>query len=110
MTFLNNHHPTKTTVLPDFQYLTSPSDEQPISTTSHIPFNPLPKSVDVNQYGNNITNNPTHVNKKNNIKVTNKKKHSILGYTIFTYTDEQFSSSTTNDKYWPDYDRFESKS
>ena len=67
MTFLNNnnHHnnPTSTTVLPDFQYLTSPSDEQqqPIPTTSHIPFNPLPKSVDVNQYGNNITNNTTHV-------------------------------------------------
>jgi hypothetical protein len=73
MTFLNNN--TTTTVLPDFQYLTSPSGEQPLSTTSnHIPIYPIPKSVDVNQYGNNITNNTnlhsntTHVNKKNNNK------------------------------------------
>jgi hypothetical protein len=109
MTFLNNHHnPTSTTVLPDFQYLTSPSDEQPISTTSHIPFNPLPKSVDVNQYGNNIANNTTHVilNYQNAIE---NKPIDILGYPIFTYTDEQFFRSTTNGKYWPDYDRFESK-
>jgi len=62
MTFLNNN-PTPTTVLPDFQYLTSPSDEQPISTTSHIPIYPIPKSVDANQYGNNITNNTNHVDK-----------------------------------------------
>lgn len=64
MTFLNNNNnPTTTTILPDFQYLTSPSDEQPISTTNHIPIYPIPKSVDVNQYGNNITNhnNTTHV-------------------------------------------------
>jgi hypothetical protein len=72
MTFLNNHHnPTSTTVLPDFQYLTSPSDEQPISTTSHIPFNPLPKSVDVNQYGNNIANNTTHVIQSSHIPMNN---------------------------------------
>jgi hypothetical protein len=66
MTFLNNQ---TTTVLPDFQYLTSPSNEQPLST-NHIPIYPIPKSVDVNQCGNNITNNntnlhsnTTHVNK-----------------------------------------------
>lgn len=64
MTFLNN---TNTTVLPDFQYLTSPSSEQQqpqqqqlasqVPTTNHIPIYPIPKSVDSNQYGNNITNN-----------------------------------------------------
>ena len=62
MTFLNNNNHT-TTVLPDFQYLTSPSGDQPLSTP--IP-NHIPKSIDVNQYGNNITNNnnTTHVNFK----------------------------------------------
>jgi hypothetical protein len=67
MTFLNN---TNTTVLPDFQFLTSPSDEQltPASTTmNHIPIYPIPKTIDCNQYGNNITNNnhsnTNHVNK-----------------------------------------------
>jgi hypothetical protein len=75
MTFLNNNNPTQTTVLPDFQYLTSPSDEQPMSTTSHIPVYPIPKSVDVNQYGNNITNHTTHVNKN---KISNKKKMNSL--------------------------------
>jgi hypothetical protein len=65
MTFLNN---TNTTVLPDFQYLTSPSGEQqqqltPSPTTmNHIPIYPIPKSVDCNQYGNNITNNNNHSN------------------------------------------------
>jgi hypothetical protein len=60
MTFLNN---TNTTVLPDFQYLTSPSGEQqPLTTTNHIPMYPIPKSVDCNQYGNNITNNNNHSN------------------------------------------------
>ena len=62
MTFLNN---TNTTVLPDFQYLTSPSGEQPqltaqvpkATTTSHIPIYPIPKPVECNQYGNNITSN-----------------------------------------------------
>ncbi len=94
MTFLNNNnnnhnHPITTTtktVLPDFQYLTSSSDEHPILTTSYIPVHSLPKSVDVNQYGNNITNNTTHVNReilKNEINLS-----SLLGYTIFTYTDE----------------------
>ncbi|CAF1460838.1 unnamed protein product [Adineta steineri] len=63
MTFLNNNNTgtttTTTTVLPDFQYLTSPSGEKLLSTTTsnHIPIYPIPKSVDVNQYGNNITNN-----------------------------------------------------
>jgi hypothetical protein len=62
MTFLNNT--ATTTVLPDFQYLTSPSGEQPLTTTNHIPIYPIPKSVDVNQNGNNITNhNNHHVNK-----------------------------------------------
>jgi hypothetical protein len=53
---------TTTTVLPDFQYLTSPSGEQPTltATTNHIPTCPIPKSVDCNQYGNNITNNNNH--------------------------------------------------
>ena len=72
MTFLNNNNAT-TTVLPDFQYLTSPLGEQPFSTTTpnHIPMYPIPKSEDVNQYGNNITNNNNlhsntiHVNKNN---------------------------------------------
>ncbi|CAF0962667.1 unnamed protein product [Adineta ricciae] len=61
MTFLNN---TNTTVLPDFQYLTSPSSEQQLTpppslgtTANNIPVYPIPKSVDCNQYGNNITNN-----------------------------------------------------
>ncbi|CAF1215535.1 unnamed protein product [Adineta steineri] len=67
VTFLNN---TNTTVLPDFQYLTSPSNEQQLTppppplqqtttstTTNYIPIYPIPKSVDCNQYGNNITNN-----------------------------------------------------
>ncbi|CAF1029441.1 unnamed protein product [Rotaria sp. Silwood1] len=70
MTFLNN---TNTTVLPDFQYLTSPSGEQQqqqqqqqltsqvpppaTTTTNHIPIYPIPKSVDCNQFNNNITNN-----------------------------------------------------
>ncbi len=85
MTFLNNHHPTKTTVLPDFQYLTSPSDEQPISTTSHIPFNPLPKSVDVNQYGNNITNNTTHVIIKSLIITTSKRTFCSRLYNLHIY-------------------------
>ncbi|CAM4889983.1 unnamed protein product [Rotaria socialis] len=65
MTFLsnnnnnNNSNNTTRTVLPDFQYLTSPSDEQQLSTTiiNHIPIYPIPKSIDANQYGNNITNN-----------------------------------------------------
>jgi hypothetical protein len=60
MTFLNNHQNT-TTVLPDFHYLTSSSDEQPFATTSHIPVYPISKSADVNQY---ITKNTNHVNKK----------------------------------------------
>ncbi len=76
MTFLNNNNNnTTTTVLPDFQYLTSPSDEQPMSTTSHIPVYPIPKSVDVNQYGNNITNNTTHVN-----KTKYQKRHLVFFY------------------------------
>jgi hypothetical protein len=59
MTFLNN---TNTTVLPDFQFLTSPSDESrqltpPTTTTNHIPIYPIPKSIDCNQYGNTISNN-----------------------------------------------------
>lgn len=65
MTFLNN---SSTTVLPDFQYLTSPSSDQQLTsspaattttttTTNHIPVYPIPKSADCNQYGNNITNN-----------------------------------------------------
>jgi len=61
MTFLNNNTApptTTTTVLPDFQYLTSPSGEKFLSTTpNHIPSYPIPKSVDVNQYGNHITKN-----------------------------------------------------
>jgi hypothetical protein len=70
MTFLNN---TNTTVLPDFQFLTSPSDEPrqitpPTTTTNHIPIYPIPKTIDCNQYGNNISNNnhsnTNHVNKK----------------------------------------------
>ena len=75
MTFLNNNNNT-TTVLPDFQYLTSPSGDQSLSTTTtpnHIPIYPIPKSVDVNQYGNNITNNnhsnTNYVNKKINPKI-----------------------------------------
>jgi hypothetical protein len=68
MTFLNNNSSNATTtVLPDFQYLTSPSGEQPglaTTTTSssinHIPTCPIPKSVDCNQYGSNITNNNNH--------------------------------------------------
>jgi hypothetical protein len=77
MTFLNN---TNTTVLPDFQYLTSPSSEQltpppSTTTTNHIPIYPIPKSVDYNQYGNNITNNnhsnTNHVNIKNEIVFKN---------------------------------------
>jgi hypothetical protein len=74
MTFLNNNPTstaTTTTVLPDFQYLTSPSGDKLLSTaaattaSNHIPVYPIPKSADVNQYGNNITNlhsNATHVN------------------------------------------------
>jgi hypothetical protein len=76
MTFLNN---TNTTVLPDFQFLTSPSDEPrqqltppPPTTTNHIPIYPIPKSIDCNQYGNNITNNnhsnTNHVNQTKNIR------------------------------------------
>lgn len=85
MTFLNN---TNTTVLPDFQFLTSPSNESqhqqqqqltpplplptttkpiPTTTTNHIPIYPIPKTIDCNQYGNNITNNnhsnTNHVNR-----------------------------------------------
>ncbi|CAF0792842.1 unnamed protein product [Rotaria sp. Silwood1] len=65
MTFLKNNNNTKTTVLPDFQYLTSSPDEQPVSTTiiNHIPNYPIPKSIDVNQYRNNtnLHSNTTHV-------------------------------------------------
>lgn len=69
MTFLNNNsNNATTTVLPDFQYLTSPSGEQPGLTTTtttpssinHIPTCPIPKSVDCNQYGSNITNSNNH--------------------------------------------------
>jgi len=77
MTFLNN---TNTTVLPDFQFLTSPSDElqqltpsslpPPQTTTNHIPIYPIPKTIDCNQYGNNITNN----NHSNTNHVNIKKK------------------------------------
>lgn len=56
MTFLNNNPPSTTTVLPDFHYLTSSSDEQPIATTSHIPVYPHSKS---DQYG---PNTPSQVN------------------------------------------------
>jgi hypothetical protein len=70
MTFLQDSTPTtNTTVLPDFQYLTSPASEQSLATTpNHISMYPIPNAVDVNQYGtHNITNqqnlhsNPTHV-------------------------------------------------
>ena len=44
-----------------------PTSSPPTATTNHIPIYPIPKSVDCNQYGNNITNNntnnTTHVNK-----------------------------------------------
>lgn len=69
MTFLQDS--TTTTVLPDFQYLTSPASEQSLATTpNHISMYPIPNALDVNQYGtHNITNqqnlhsNPTHVKK-----------------------------------------------
>ena len=83
MTFLNNNNnnnnnnnaPTAfstTTVLPDFQYLTSPSGDKFFSTatSNHIPIYSIPKSVDAIQYGNNITNNTnlhsnsTHVDRQ----------------------------------------------
>ena len=76
MTFLNNNlsntaaSTTTTTVLPDFQYLTSPSGDKLLSTTAtpnHIPIYPIPKSADVNQYGNNIANlhsNAAHVSSR----------------------------------------------
>ncbi|CAF3983790.1 unnamed protein product [Rotaria magnacalcarata] len=83
ITFLNN---TNTTVLPDFQYLTSPSGEQqkqqqqhqqitppPTTTTNHIPIYPYRKSVDCNQFNNNITNN-NHSN-TNHIK---QQQHSSM--------------------------------
>ncbi|CAF2371265.1 unnamed protein product [Rotaria sp. Silwood2] len=60
MTFLKtNNNNNTTTILPDFQYLTSASDEQSLSTTTlnHIPNYPIPKSIDINQYRNNIINN-----------------------------------------------------
>ncbi len=88
MTFLNN---TNTTVLPDFQYLTSPSGEQqqqqltsspPTTTTNHIPIYPIPKSIDCNQYGSNITNNnhsnTNYVNKKKNPKIKSFFLNEIL--------------------------------
>ena len=77
MTFLNN---TNTTVLPDFQYLTSPSSEQQLTpppslgtTANNIPVYPIPKSVDCNQYGNNITNN-NHSNLNHVRKVFSSKE------------------------------------
>jgi len=87
LTFLNNTPNNQTnpntntnpnpTVLPDFQYLTSPSSDQGTLTTSstassttttinHIPSCPIPKSVDCNQYGNNITNNNNHQHSNSN--------------------------------------------
>lgn len=85
MTFLNNAPTPTTTVLPDFQYLTSPSGEQnALATTSssasaatttinHIPTCPIPKSVDCNQYGNNITNNNNnHLHHSNPTQVREK--------------------------------------
>ena len=62
MTFLNESTlmPTTTsTVLPDFQYLTSPSTDPSLSTTTsnHIPiYHPIPNSIDINQYNHNNTN------------------------------------------------------
>ena len=93
MTFLNNN--TNTTVLPDFQYLTSPSGEQqpqqqqqkqqqqhqqitpppPTTTTNHIPIYPIPKSVDCNQFNNNITNN-----NHSNINHVIERKHTQLEF------------------------------
>ncbi len=107
LTFLNNTNPTTTTtVLPDFQYLTSPSDDQPLATTSHIPVYPLPKSVDVNQYGNNITKNSTHV-KKSLLSDHQRTSLSIVGHPTIAYPNEQFCKSTTNDKYWSYHDWLE---
>lgn len=90
MTFLNNNNTNARTVLPDFQYLTSPSDEQSLSTTiiNHIPVYPIPKSIDVNQYGNNITNNAnfhsntTHVNRNNRILSLKKNYVYILVFKV----------------------------
>ena len=120
MTFLNNNTTataTTTTVLPDFQYLTSPSGEKLLSTRTttpnYIPIYPIPKSVDVNQYGNNITNNTnlhsnaTHVNKSILVKVSEKKDCFISGNTNFTCIDEQFYRSTTTHKYGSYYDWLE---
>ncbi|CAF3210757.1 unnamed protein product [Rotaria socialis] len=100
MTFLNN---TNTTVLPDFQYLTSPSGEQQpqpqpqqqhqqitsptTKTTNHIPIYPIRKSVDCNQFNNNITNN-NHSN-TNHIKQQQQQQQLSMN----SYTTQQ---PTTN--------------
>ena len=126
MTFLNNTNNTNTTVLPDFQYLTSPSGEQkPLptnnttntTTINHIPTYPIPKSVDCNQYGNNITNSANHNHHQqqhhsnashvSTIHLTLKPlltlSPAILAQMSIVY--EQFHLSTANYKHWSHHDR-----
>jgi hypothetical protein len=126
MTFLNNTNNTNTTVLPDFQYLTSPSGEQkPLPTNSttntttinHIPTYPIPKSVDCNQYGNNITNsaNHNHHQQQHHSNASHVSRIDLTLQSVFTLSPvilaqmsivyEQFHLSTANYKHWPHYDR-----
>ena len=93
MTFLNNTANNTTTVLPDFQYLTSPSGEQTALTTNntttpttinHIPTCPIPKSVDCNQYGNNITNNNNHLQHSNPTQVSRSGLKKAAENQLFT--------------------------
>ena len=54
MALLNSSNVATTTTLPNFQYLTSHSDEQPLPTPA---INLIPKSIHDNHYGNAINNN-----------------------------------------------------
>ena len=133
MTFLNNTN--NTTVLPDFQYLTSPSGEQkPLQTNStintttinHIPTYPIPKSVDCHQYGNNITNSANHNHHQQQQQQQQQQQHhsnpSHVSTIDFTLTSiltlspvilaqmstvyEQFHLATANYKHWSYHDRW----
>jgi len=62
LTFLNDSNPmstatTTSTVLPDFQYLTSPcaaADQSLLTTANHIPiYQPIPNTIDVNHFNPN---------------------------------------------------------
>jgi hypothetical protein len=92
MTFLNNHQNT-TTVLPDFHYLTSSSDEQPLATTSHIPVYPISKSADVNQY---ITKNTNHVIQPMNSFMAQQPTTNNIGRIMTVGPDMSVSSIDIN--------------